>query len=1104
MLIVVEVPVYLVWLAQVGYLTGQELPRGDIARWAPPVLVPPVAVLFCVMAGWTWWLSVGSRTCSPLREKWIVASLVFVAVSSVFCGVASVDDPSMSVGLLSAIVTGLGMIGLFFIPAAASRQLPDVIRRRSSTTRDEAARSSRPAPARLPGTRAAGHVARGQFPNVGIPAHRDHHRGQHEWWHVQVEDQGVQVTGRGPSRQELIRRRRRSGFVGRRSEQAAFQEALRQVPEESTQFFFHIHGPGGVGKSTLARQLANAAREAGAITAYVDESVADPIEAMESVSTQLAAQGASSKEFDKVLAAYRQRRHDADSGLAETERAADSPAATPPPSPSSMVVSQLGLAGLGLLPGVGAFTGAVDASHVAAGADRLKAMLSARLRSHEDVRLVLSPLQVLTPAFLHGLADAARSRPWVVLIFDTYERTGPVLDTWLRDVTFSDRYGELPANVMLLLAGQSRLAPQCWGDWLDFITDLPLEVFTEDEVRYLLAAKGVTDERVIELVLKLSKGLPVLVSMLAEARPTDPAAVGDPSGTAVERFLRWETDPARRAAALACALPLELDEDVCRTAVDDEETAGELFDWLRSLPFVRDDAGRCLYHDVVRNAMLRLQRNQSPERWREQHARLASAYQQQRQGIEGRAGSDGAGWNDERWRSARVHETYHRLCADARAALPEALGELVSAYHHDLTTLRHWVDIVARAGEDTEATMITEAGQRLQAALDEPDPPIAALTILLSQAILRSPSRALAHALRGRQHRKAERYELAIADYDRAIELGVEGDLAHFGRGLTRLAVHQYRDALADFTRAVEANPADPTNLAQRAWTHNLLGENEEAARDYDRALALEPDDIFARTMRGAWRRRLGQHDEAIADFDRAFAIDPSYVYALTSRGLAYQALHRYDEAIADFDQALAIEPDSAWILSVRAKTHRLEGRNAAALGDLTRALEVSPDDGFALTLRGLVYRVTGQYDAALADLTHAVELDPDGGWAHYERAVALHALHDPACEQALARAIEILEATRASSEAPSHVVPVLGNLFLAHCLMPHRDKASYYLTAFLDVQPAPGRLSELLIAMNTLVDIRPDMDEFLTPFRRLLAEALTDAAGRYAAAPPR
>ncbi|MFJ5675656.1 tetratricopeptide repeat protein [Streptomyces sp. NPDC093097] len=1048
------------------------------------------------------------------------------------------------------------------------------------------------------------------------------------------------MAGRGPSRQELIRRRRRSGFVGRRSEQAAFQQALQQVPEEATQFLFHIHGPGGVGKSTLARQLESAAREAGALTAYVDESVADPIEAMESVSAQLAAQGASSKDLDKALATYRQRRHEADSSLAEAETAAGSPdSATPsPPSASSMVVTQLGLAGLGLIPGVGAFTGAVSAGHVAAGADRLKAMLSAHLRNHEDVRLVLSPLQVLTPIFLSQLSDAARNRPWVVLLFDTYERTGPLLDTWLRDVLVSDRYGELPANVLVLLAGQSRLDVRCWGDWLDLVTDLPLEVFTDDEARHLLATKGVTDERVVEVILKLSEGLPVLVSMLAEARPTDPADVGDPSGTAVERFLKWENDPARRAAALACALPLELDQDICQAALDDEgdeDAAREMFTWLRSLPFVRDHAGRCLYHDVVRNAMLRLQRHQSPDHWREQHTRLAGAFGRQRREIEDRAGSTEADWNDERWRAARLNETYHRLCADPRTALPDALGELVSAYHHDLATLRRWIDALARAGEDTEATAVTEARRRLRAALDQPDPAIAALTYLLSHHALGPQNRALAHALRGRQHRNAERYEQALADYDRAIELGLEGDLAHYGRGLVHRKAHRYQEALADFTRVVEADPTDTMNLGQRALTHYFLGQYEEAIGDYDRALALDPDETWLLTSRGMARHAMGRYEAALADFDRALALSPDYDWALTLRGRTHHAEGRYDEALtdfdrtlalspdydwaltlrgrthqaegryeaalADFDQALVIDPDDAWTLADRGRTHYdlgryeaaladfdralaikpdyrwalvcrglahearghhvaaradydealdqdpgyawalknrawthrllgdcqasvadytrllemapgnasalaqrayvhcLENRYAAALDDLARAVESEPDNDFALTLRGLVHRLTGRYDAALADLTRAVERSPEDGWAHYERAVALHALRDPARDQTLARAMAILERESVSTGDASDVVPVLGNLFLVHFLMPHWDEADRRLTAFLAAQPPAGQLSELLGVMNSLVDVFPAADEHLTPFRR----RLTDALARLPGTPP-
>nr|BAK19812.1 hypothetical protein [Streptomyces rochei] len=130
--IAIEVPVYLGWLAWVGYRAGHRLPEGDTARWVPVVLLPPAAVVFCVMAGWTWWTSVVARSGSPLRERWVLATLVFTAVASVFCGVAGADEPSVSVGLLSLVVTALGMVGLFFIPVACSRQLPDVVRRRSA------------------------------------------------------------------------------------------------------------------------------------------------------------------------------------------------------------------------------------------------------------------------------------------------------------------------------------------------------------------------------------------------------------------------------------------------------------------------------------------------------------------------------------------------------------------------------------------------------------------------------------------------------------------------------------------------------------------------------------------------------------------------------------------------------------------------------------------------------------------------------------------------------------------------------------------------------------------------------------------------------------
>ncbi len=483
------------------------------------------------------------------------------------------------------------------------------------------------------------------------------------------------MAERGLSRYALIQQRRSVGFVGRRDELSVFRESLERSPEdEAAEFFFHVRGPGGVGKTTLVRRWEAIAGEHGAATAYVGDAVADAVEAIETITAQLARQGQGGRrEFAKALAVYRQRRHEAESAAADAMQEASCERVVAEPSPVSVVASQVGLVGLGMVPGAGPFVGTIDPAQVALGADRLRAALAARFRNRDDARLVLSPLEVLTPLFVRAVGETAQRAGRVVLFFDTYEYTGTFLDAWLRDVFIEARYGELPASVMMVVAGQSRLSPAVWGDHLDLVREVELQIFTEAEARQLLAVKGIHDEQVVEVILRLSGRLPVLVHLLAEARPAAAEDVGDPSGTAVERFLRWEDDPARRAAALSCALPLELDEDLCRLLTDGGAEAA-VFGWLRTRPFVADLSGRCRYHDVVREAMLRLQRTQSPRQWQYQHTLLADAYARRRRHEErDSARTPEEWWQDRQWREHRLRDAYHRLCAHPRHALPTAL-----------------------------------------------------------------------------------------------------------------------------------------------------------------------------------------------------------------------------------------------------------------------------------------------------------------------------------------------------------------------------------------------------------------------------------------------
>ncbi|MER5462513.1 tetratricopeptide repeat protein [Streptomyces sp. NPDC002668] len=806
------------------------------------------------------------------------------------------------------------------------------------------------------------------------------------------------MTSKRPSRQELNRRRRRSGFVGRHSELIAFRDNFAHDPgSEAFQYLFHIHGHAGVGKTSLVRQWQTVARELGAATAYLDDDVHSIIEAMEAISTQFDRQGMALKKFEKQLAAYHQRLHEAGTPAEPpAPGGADSAGGAGPSSAasaSSTVLAQAGLAGLGLLPGMGAVAGAMDPQQVAHGTDRLRAALSVRFRNHTDVQLVMTPVRVLTPVFLEDLAEVAERRPWVVLFLDVFERTGAVLDEWLRDVLVGEVYPGLPDNVLAVLSGQGRLDARYWGDHLDLVAQVPLDVFTEDETRQLLAAQGVTDEHVIQIILHLTGRLPVLVDTLAQNRPQDPDDVGDPSDTAVERFLKWITEPDQQSAALACALPLQLDEDIYRAAVPD--TAADQYAWLRSLPFVSGQAGRCRYHDVVRTPMLRLQRTQSPIRWQLQHTSLADAYQQRRDTLESTLPPNEY-WDSAAWREHRLSEIYHQLCAQPHHALPDALKDVVHACEQGAAVLRRWAQVLLQAGDDTDATVLATWGQRLQPTSPDTDDAtslINALTELLTTSELAKADRGLAHAIRGREHRNAGRYHEALTDYTSALALEPDLGRAYYGRGETHRLMKRYDEALTDFNVAIELDPNDSWNLGSRAQTYRDLERYDEALTDFNRAVELDNNADWAIASRGLTYHLVKRYDEALTDFNRAVELDNNAAWAIGSRGLTHRALERYDEALTDFNRAVELDNNAAWAIASRGQTYRALERYDEALTDFNRAIELDNNADWAIANRGETHRLMKRYDEALTDFNRAIELDNNYAWAIASRGQTYRAL---------------------------------------------------------------------------------------------------------------
>ncbi|WP_433225058.1 tetratricopeptide repeat protein [Microtetraspora malaysiensis] len=771
------------------------------------------------------------------------------------------------------------------------------------------------------------------------------------------------------SLQDLVRRRQQAGFVGREGELAFFRDNLDlPVEDERRRLLFSIHGDGGMGKSFLLGRLKEVARERGRLVAGGDENAFGVVEVMEAMAAHLDQQGVKLKRFSRELETYRKRRHETEAGLGPE----DGVAAMLTKAAAKITVG----AAETFVPGGNLIGKAIDPDQV----NHLRAAAVDRLRRRDDSRLVASPVDELTPAFLEGLRDADRP---LALFFDTYERTGVYLDDWLRAI-LDGRYGDAPLEMIVTVAGRRPLDPHRWAPYLGVVAALPLDAFTEVEVRQFLAQKSVTDEAVIDVIRAVSGGLPLGVAMLAEQRPSAPDTVSDPSGGLVDRFLQWEQDQAKRDFALAAALPRRLDQDVVAVLVDEGADPAELYGWLHAQSFVSSTSGRCQYHDVVREPMIRLARGRSRQRWEQSHRRLAEFYRERRTGM---GLSDGDGWEDRDWEGLLRDESYHLLCADPAGGLPEVLPRLVRATMEDLATARGWAETIAAAGRDADADRLVRLARVLQGSLAEAGDLVGFLDTALRHPAFPDDGRARAYQRRGALLQNAKRYDEALSNFTQAITLAPDFELAIALRGDTYRLTEQHEKALADFDRAIQLKPDDTWNLAHRGMTHQALSRYNEALADFDEAICLKPDYGWAVANRANTYRQLGKYDEALADFNRALQLDPDDTWYLTLRGLTYESLGNRDQALADFTEAIRLRPDSAWAIGNRANTYRQLGKYDEALADFNRALQLDPDDTWYLTLRGLTYESLGNRDQALADFTEAIRLRPDSAWAIANRA---------------------------------------------------------------------------------------------------------------------
>jgi TonB family protein len=84
-------------------------------------------------------------------------------------------------------------------------------------------------------------------------------------------------------------------------------------------------------------------------------------------------------------------------------------------------------------------------------------------------------------------------------------------------------------------------------------------------------------------------------------------------------------------------------------------------------------------------------------------------------------------------------------------------------------------------------------------------------------------------------------FGLALADYNKAIEMKADNAIAYVNRGKTHYNLKSYDLSVRDFDKAVELNPRDAAAFLNRGVSNEKLGDTKKAMSDYQKAVELDP-----------------------------------------------------------------------------------------------------------------------------------------------------------------------------------------------------------------------------------------------------------------------
>lgn len=192
--------------------------------------------------------------------------------------------------------------------------------------------------------------------------------------------------------------------------------------------------------------------------------------------------------------------------------------------------------------------------------------------------------------------------------------------------------------------------------------------------------------------------------------------------------------------------------------------------------------------------------------------------------------------------------------------------------------------------------------------------------------------------------RENKQFDLAMTDYNRAIEIAPNDGSYYNSRGKCLFDMGRVQDAIPDYTKSLELDDTKAEVFINRGSAYGMTGQFNLALPDISKGIEMEPNEVDGYLARTLLYMKTGNFADAAKDYDFILARVQNDHNLYYESAVANKEIKQFDKALQQMNRAIQMSPNEGLYYGQRYLIHTGMGNTAAANSDAQAAKQRGVD----------------------------------------------------------------------------------------------------------------------------------------------------------------